>query len=112
MKITIKNNTFDVEYLTKDEDIRKGMMGRTSLNGCLLFDVGRGEHSFWMKDCLIPLDIIFVLNNKINKIYRNCKPCDNECNERFNGYGDYVLEFPSGTSDNWEIGEKIILKKL
>jgi uncharacterized membrane protein (UPF0127 family) len=112
MKITIKNKTFDVEYLNKKEDIQKGMMGRDKLNGCMLFDLGRGEHSFWMKDCLIPLDIVFVLNNKISKIHKDCKPCKENCEERYKGYGDYVLEFPSGTSNNWIIGEKIFLNRL
>jgi uncharacterized membrane protein (UPF0127 family) len=66
MSVHINNQTFEAEYLKTPEDIRKGMMGRDSLNGCMVFNMGKGHHSFWMKNCLIPLDIIFVLNNRIS----------------------------------------------
>ena len=74
-----------------------GMMGREYLDGGMLFLFpGIAERSFWMKDCLIHLDIIFIGNNKINKIYRNCPPCvQNDC-VSYVGIGDKVLELPAG----------------
>jgi uncharacterized membrane protein (UPF0127 family) len=36
------------------------------------------EHSFWMKNCITSLDIIFIKNNKITKIHKECKPCKTE----------------------------------
>ena len=59
MSVHINNKTFTAEYLSTPEDIERGMMGREELNGCMVFKMGRGHHSFWMKNCLIPLDIIF-----------------------------------------------------
>lgn len=105
MNVNINNQSFPVERLSSNEDKLKGMQGRESLDGCLLFDMGLGHHSFWMKDCLIPLDIVFLNKNRISKIHNNCQPCD-ECSERFTGIGDKVLEFPAGTAKNWKIGDK------
>jgi uncharacterized membrane protein (UPF0127 family) len=68
MNVTIGGKMFPGEYLTNPEDIQKGMMGRDSLEGCMVFKMGKGHHSFWMKNCLIPLDIVFVLNNNL-KVY-------------------------------------------
>jgi len=107
--VTINKQTFPVEYLTKPEDIKKGMMWRTNLNGCMVFDVGLGYHSFWMKNCLLNLDIVFVLNGKIKKIYLNCpKESSEKKIPTYDGIGEYVIEFPSGTSSNWKIGDKVL----
>ena len=49
-----------------------GMMGRDNLEGGMLFPFDSvGDRSFWMKDCVIPLDIIFIVGNKINKISKD-----------------------------------------
>jgi uncharacterized membrane protein (UPF0127 family) len=110
MKVLINNLTFNAEYLTTPEQIQTGMMGRDSLDGCMVFKLEKGHHSFWMKDCLINLDIVFVLNNKITKIHNNCEPAGNKLNvPTYNGIGDHVIEFPSGTAKDWKIGDKVYL---
>lgn len=76
-----------------------------SFNG-MLFIEGEGNHCFWMKDCLIPLDIIFIKNKKISKIHHKCQPCnDGECEDRFCGDGDLVLEVKGGTCKKLDINE-------
>lgn len=107
MSVLINNRSFPAEYLSKPEEIERGMMGREKLNGCMVFKMGKGHHSFWMKDCLIPLDIIFVLNNRISRIHRNCRPCDSSCDERFTGIGDHVIEFPANTTNEFKIGDRV-----
>lgn len=108
MNVIINNQSFPVEYLTEPEDLQQGMMGRDSLNGCMVFKMGKGHHSFWMKNCLIPLDIVFVLNNRISKIHHNCPPAGRSLNPpRYTGIGEYVIEFPGGTSLDWKIGDKV-----
>ena len=107
MSVRIGNQLFMAEYLEKPEDISKGMMGRDALDGCMVFKMGKGYHSFWMKNCLVPLDIVFVLNNRINRIHQNCQPCDDDCQERFTGIGDHVIEFPAGTCDKFKIGDRV-----
>ena len=107
MSIRINNLMFPAEYLSKPEEIQKGMMGRESLDGCMVFKMTKGHHRFWMKNCLIPLDIVYILNNRINKIHQNCQPCDGDCSEYFSGIGDHVIEFPAGISKNFKVGDRV-----
>jgi uncharacterized membrane protein (UPF0127 family) len=106
MNVRINQQTFPVERLSSDEDKLLGMGGRDSLDGCMLFDMGFGYHSFWMKDCKIPLDIVFLNKNKISRIHNNCEPCD-ICDKKYTGLGDKVLEFPGGTAQNWKINDEV-----
>jgi uncharacterized membrane protein (UPF0127 family) len=108
MSIRINNKTYPAEYMTTPEQISKGMMGRNSLDGCMVFKVKKGIHSFHMKDCKIPLDIVFVLNGRINKIFPDCQPCNGECTQKYTSSADLVIEFPAGTSKNWNIGDSVI----
>lgn len=51
------------ELVTEPEDIRRGLMHRpVVLDGTgMLFDMGRtAPHRFWMKDTLVPLDMVFI----------------------------------------------------
>lgn len=96
MKVKINNIKLKVKLCLNPNDIRKGMMGKTfdnNFNGMLFF-VGSGEHNFWMKNCIIPLDIIYIQNNTIKKIHHNCEPCLGANCPTFNGSGNIVLEVP------------------
>lgn len=106
MSVLINNKLYPAEYLSKPEDLVKGMMNRDSLNGCMVFKMGLGNHSFWMKNCLINLDIVFVLNNKINKIHNDCPPSVDGA-EKYTGIGDHVIEFPGGTASKWKVGDSV-----
>ena len=109
MSVRINNQLFDAEYLSTPEDTQRGMMGRESLDGCMVFKLNKGHHSFHMKNCLIPLDIVFVLNNRISRIHDNCKPCDGECDKHYTGIGDHVIEFPAGVAKIFKVGDKVNL---
>ena len=107
--VHVNGKMFQAEYLSSPEQIEKGMMGRNELNGCMVFKMGKGHHSFWMKDCLIPLDIMFVLNNRISRIHQNC-PIEDKHRmtlPRYTGIGDHVIEFPSGTCNDWKVGDRV-----
>jgi uncharacterized membrane protein (UPF0127 family) len=58
-----------------------------------------------MKNCIIPLDIIFIKNNQVTEIHHNCLPCKKEECERFEGYGDMILEIPAGHCEEYNIVE-------
>ncbi len=61
--ITIGGETFRVELAITNEQVRHGMMGRTSVGaneGMLFLFPDNDVREFWMKDCLIPLDILFL----------------------------------------------------
>ncbi len=54
---------FTVELADDDAEVATGMMGREALadDAGMLFDLGRNrEANFWMKDVLIPLDLLFI----------------------------------------------------
>jgi uncharacterized membrane protein (UPF0127 family) len=111
MNVAIGGKMFPGEYLTNPEDIQRGMMGRDSLEGCMVFKMGKGHHSFWMKNCLIPLDIVFVLNNRVSRIHHNCPaPDEHRMNPpKYTGLGDHVLEFPGGTCKDFKVGDRVNL---
>jgi uncharacterized membrane protein (UPF0127 family) len=99
MKVIIDNNIFKVKLCTTPKSIQEGMMGKNfdeTFNGMLFF-LPKGEQSFWMYNCIVPLDIIMIDGNEITDIHHNCQPCDNmgEC-ESYRGFGDCVLEIPGG----------------
>lgn len=109
MSVRIGEQTFEAEYMKTPEDKMRGMMGRKELKGCMVFNMGKGHHSFWMKNCLVPLDIIYVLNNRISHIHPNCPPADShQLNPpRYTGIGDHVIEFLAGTAKNWKVGDRV-----
>ena len=109
MELKISGKTFPVEMMTNSSDIQKGMSGRDSLDGCMGFKLKKGYHTFWMKDCLIPLDIVFVLNDRISKIHRDCQPCSGEDCQRFTAAADHVFEFPGGTCSDFKEGDNVNL---
>ena len=110
MNVIINNKSFHGEYLTDPEDLQRGMMGRNSLDGCMVFKMNKGHHSFWMKGCILPLDIVFILNNIITRIHPNCQPSGRSLNPpKYTGIGDHVIEFPAGTATNWKVGDRVYL---
>jgi uncharacterized membrane protein (UPF0127 family) len=109
MELSINGLKFPTEMMATPEEIERGMMGREDLDGCMGFKLKKGYHTFWMKDCLIPLDIVFVLNGKINKIFKDCQPCSGEECQRFTAAADHVFEFPAGASSDFNEGDFVNL---
>jgi len=97
-----------IKVVQSPEAVMKGMMGKKfgpSYQG-MLFVMGKDEQqSFWMKNCIIPLDIIFLHNNKITKIHKNCKPCESEVCPHYYGDGNFVLELDGGMSNRLGLEE-------
>ncbi|MBO6281469.1 MAG: DUF192 domain-containing protein [Alphaproteobacteria bacterium] len=74
---------YKVETADTKEKMYNGLMGRTSLdiNSGLVFDINilpqDMEVALWMKDTLIPLDIVFVdENGVVFSYYENARPND------------------------------------
>ena len=78
VKTKFSNTQFVVELAKTPEQRQKGLMGRSSLkaqSGMLFLYESPRHVSFWMKNTLIGLDVIFLSSNgKILKIYHNAKP--------------------------------------
>jgi len=105
MIISINSSKFKVKIAATRENIQNGMMKKRFNKGFdgMFFLMGSGDHSFWMRDCLIPLDIIFIDGNKITKIHSNCEPCDGKNCPRYKGFGDLVLELRGRTCEEFGI---------
>lgn len=111
MKVQINNIEIPVTVCATPEKIQKGIQGVESLNGeGYLFFLSDGDHSFWMKDCLIPIDIVFIQHGKVTEIHHNCQPCEEEMCDRYKGKGDMVLEVESGFCESNDIVEGSTIK--
>lgn len=97
----------DIELALTDYEIQTGLMYRKSLGkteGMLFVFEEEAPHSFYMKNTLIPLDIIFIDESlKIVHIHRNADPL-NESGIPSEGPVQYVLEINAGLSDLWQLG--------
>lgn len=105
MKIRINNNVFKVKTLLDKRSQGIGMMGKdfdNTFNG-LLFIMDSPQNSFWMKNCIVPLDIIYIDKNKISKIHHSCPPCETENCQSYAGDTNIILEIKGGSCRNLNI---------
>jgi hypothetical protein len=106
----------EVEVADSDAERAKGLMYRENLCefcGMLFIFSSDTEHGFWMKDCFIPLDIIFVSKHgDIVDIKRDFEPCDKgECPSYSpDQHYRYAVEVNSGWCDEQDvnIGDKVV----
>lgn len=77
--LSINNIEYQVKVVSKPEDLQQGLMFTKDLpeNQGMLFEFPETQiRTFWMKNTLIPLDIIFIDQNKqIINIAANTPPC-------------------------------------
>jgi uncharacterized membrane protein (UPF0127 family) len=107
MLVTVNNTPFKVKIAVTPEAIRRGMQKQRfeSENEGMFFIVREDEHCYWMKDCIIPLDIIFIKDGEIVKIYENCPPCDGDNCPTYCSDADRVLEIGGGMSKKFGLKE-------
>lgn len=96
----------DIEIADTDFDIQTGLMYRNSMDSkqgmLFVFDDVR-ERFFYMKNTKIPLDLIYINENKsIVSFQKNAKPFD-ESSLPSKFPAKYVLEINAGLIDNWSI---------
>jgi len=111
MNVRINKNIFKVKTLIDKKSQSIGMMGKKfdkNFEGLLFLMEGKRQ-CFWMKNCIIPLDIIIIKNNHIARIHHNCPPCTTKECGHFCGQGNIVLELPAGTCEKLGIqkGDKV-----
>ena len=85
-RLTVENrdgssHDFTIEIVVSDADIERGLMFRAALDpdAGMLFHFGAREieAAFWMKDTLIPLDLIFVrADGTVSRIHEDARPND------------------------------------
>lgn len=110
---------FNIEIADDPEEQKQGLMHRENLDdsyGMLFIFDQRKILSFWMKNTLIPLDMIFLDNNfEIVHIAKNAIPCVADPCKTYPSVKEakYVFEINGGGSDLFGIGigDKAVLLK-
>ena len=105
MKVKIGDNTFTVKVMDDYRKRAEGMMNKTFneyFNG-MLFLMTDHTNCFWMKNCIIPLDIIYIDDQTISKVHHKCPPCVDEDCESYCGRGYIILEIEGGTCKSFNI---------
>lgn len=102
----------DVEIAENDAERAKGLMFRPYLSdsvGMLFVFEQATPQSFWMKNTMISLDIIYVdAGKKIVSIQKNAKPYSEESLPSY-GEAQYVVEVNGGYCDKYgvKVGDTI-----
>jgi len=110
-KVCFNSNCFDVDLATTQQQQQQGLMHLNNLpqdKGMLFIFPQEDIYSFWMKNTLIPLDIIWInKENKVVYIERNAQPCtQEECPSIYpNVTSSYVLEINAGLAAEFDIWE-------
>jgi len=111
-QIRVGNADIFIDIADDNEEKAKGLSGRKSLKdneGMLFVFENTSYPSFWMKDMLIPIDIIWIVDEKIVKIDSNVPaPSPGAPDQELPLYQpptgiDYVLEVNAGFSEKNEI---------
>ena len=114
--ISQKIKTLDIEFAENDYERETGLMYRQSMEenqGMLfIFEIEKPQ-SFYMRNTLIPLDIIYINKDfKIVSFQKDAKPL-NENSLPSRVPAQYVLEINAGLSDQWNlvVGDSIAFNK-
>lgn len=110
-KVCFQDVCFNVEVAKNKFTVARGLMFRKSLGareGMLFVFENEGKRSFWMKNTLIPLDIVWLdKNKKVVNIAKQTQPCQSDkcLTYRNQNPAKYVLEISAGLSE--KIGLRI-----
>ena len=105
-QVCLRNKCFDVEIVDQPKDMARGLQFRPALakNAGMLFVFPRSDvNKFWMKDTWIPLDMIWLNEDKeIVDIATNVPPCKEDPCPSYgaNVFSRYVLEVNAGDAEH------------
>lgn len=107
----VKKDAFRVEVVSTPDKLARGLGKRKKLcDSCAMLFVFQkeGNYSFWMKDMLFPLDIIWIYDNKVVDIEKNVQADFGGILTPKNSV-DAVLEINAGKSDKLgiEVGDEL-----
>ncbi|HLC32713.1 MAG TPA: DUF192 domain-containing protein [Candidatus Nanoarchaeia archaeon] len=107
--ITFENGaSFSVELAKTPQEHAKGLMNRTQLDdnaGMLFIFADQAPRTFWMKNTILSLDMIFLDQNMtIVEIKKGVQPCASDpCPTYPSLPAQYVLELNAGTAARTKI---------
>ncbi|MGA8528746.1 MAG: DUF192 domain-containing protein [Acidobacteriaceae bacterium] len=110
-------STVHVELATTEAERNYGLMGRTKLpegRGMLFVDDRESRQAYWMYDCKIGLDIVWMdAQHRIVEMSPDTPPCRGKSNTcpNYGGHemSQYVLELPVGdiARHHLKVGETV-----
>ena len=116
-RVCLKNTCFSIELARTSAEYQRGLQMRQSLAddaGMLFVFKEKGYDSFWMKDTLIPLDMLWLdRDGTILHIENAVPPCEKEPCPVYSPaiMSSYVLELNAGTCRRLgvELGDRACL---
>jgi len=108
-QVCFARKCINVEVVQKEEELHRGLQNRKSLapnNGMLFVFEKSWPYAFWMKDTLIPLDMIWMdYARRIVHIEHNVPPCEADPCPRYPPGHEalYVLEINAGYADKFKL---------
>jgi uncharacterized membrane protein (UPF0127 family) len=105
-----------VEVASDEETRAQGLMFRDSVRegtGMLFIFPSPGDYPFWMKNTLVPLDMVWIDDQKqVVHIARDVPPCKADPCPSYpaGGIASYVLELGGGEAAKHKLTEGSILK--
>lgn len=115
----INGRTYNLLIANDDKSRQIGLSNRKSLDknsGMLFIFPKKGVYSFWMKNTQIPLDMIWINDNKIVYIVKNAPPQAGKTDGipvyTPSSEANYVLEVNAGETDKYKFknGDAVNLK--
>lgn len=109
VQLSLNGTTFDVDLAITESERRIGLMGKRELkqNQGMLFVYDEPQKlSFWMKETLIPLDILFFdRDGRLLELFANTPPCIKAPCKTYSNQSPalYVLELPAGSAKRLEL---------
>jgi len=110
-RVCFDKTCFDVEIMKTSEELMRGMQHRDHLgsdSGMLFVMPNNDRYRFWMKETLIPLDIIWLdYTREVVYIESNVHPCEKDPCPSYGSddISSYVLELNAGRAK--EAGLKV-----
>lgn len=118
----INGHSYNLLIAKDDKSRQIGLSNRKSLDknsGMLFIFPKKGIYSFWMKNTQIPLDMIYIDDDKIVYVVKNAPPQAGKNDSNLPIYtptvqANYVLEVNGGESDKYKYksGDKVTLKGI
>ena len=117
--VELKGQRFDVEIADTEPARERGLMFRESMpadHGMLFLFDDSTERTFWMKNCRMPLDILYFDEKyKLVSVQQRVPACRSEPCPVYpsEGAAKYVLELNAGVADKLDVkpGDAIKLSR-
>jgi len=106
----------NVEIAADDDTRQQGLMFRDRMaedRGMLFFFMSQGEYAFWMKNTLIPLDMIWIdAQHKVVHVAHDVQPCKADPCPSVppNAPATYVLETAAGVAAKHRVGVGAVVR--